>query len=131
MKAYNVSVYDIDLFNSKGKGICSKEKVDKIIVYRTIFGVKEIITHQPFIIFDKRYFTSTIDMSFYEKYGFLLGVDERSIAYKNISSKSNLEEYEKVFLESDFLKYLRNYTDDGLDEEIIHKRIDQIKRKIK
>lgn len=131
MKVYNVSVYDIDLFDTKGNGIASLNKVDKIMVYRNMFCAKEIITHQPIIVFDNRYFRSKIDVSFYTKYGFLIGVNERSIAYKNIPSIGTLDEYGDNFLESDFLKYLRNYTDDGLDQEIINKRIEEIKRKIK
>ena len=42
MKVYNVSVYNVEQFKNVGQ----LEYIDKIMVTRTLFGAREIVTRQ-------------------------------------------------------------------------------------
>lgn len=130
MKVYNVNVYDIDQFGIYGK-IGGIYKIDKIMVTRGLFGVREIITHQPIKVFDKDSILDKIDMVYYKKYDFVLGINKMSLAYKNMVIKSCLTKYAADFLKSDFLKFLRKYDTDAIDQEIVDYRINKILKKMR
>lgn len=130
MKVYNVNVYDIDQFGIYGK-IGGIYKIDKIMVTRGLFGVREIITHQPIKVFDKDSILDKIDMAYYKKYGFVLGINKMSLAYKNMVIKSSLTKYATDFLKSDFLKFLREYDSDAINQEIVDYRINKILKKMR
>ena len=130
MKVYNVNVYDIDQFGIYGK-IGNIYKIDKIMVTRGLFGVREIITHQPIKVFDKDSILDKIDMAYYKKYDFVLGINKMSLAYKNMVIKSSLTKYAADFLKSDFLKFLREYDSDAIDQEIVDYRINKILKKMR
>lgn len=130
MKIYNVNVYDIDQFGIYGK-IGNIYKIDKIMVTRGLFGVREIITHQPIKVFDKDSILDKIDMAYYKKYDFVLGINKMSLAYKNMVIKSSLTKYAADFLKSDFLKFLREYDSDAIDQEIVDYRINKILKKMR
>ena len=130
MKVYNVNVYDIDQFGIYGK-IGNIYKIDKIMVTRGLFGVREIITHQPIKVFDKDSILDKIDMAYYKKYDFVLGISKMSLVYKNMVIKSSLTKYAADFLKSDFLKFLREYDSDAIDQEIVDYRINKILKKMR
>ncbi len=130
MKVYNVKVYDLDQFGTKYGIMGDKMPVDNIMITKGLFGAKEIITHQPIKIFSNASILSRIDLEYYRKYGFVLGANELSLAYKNMAFKNDLDEYAESFLESDFIKYLRKYDSDSLNQSNIDYRIEKIKRKM-
>ena len=131
MKIYNVSVYNIDQFGLNYGKIGKIHKIDKIMVTRGLFGAREIITHQPIKVFDKNSLLDKIDMTYYQKYGFVLGVNKISLAYKNLVIRSSLAKYAADFLESDFLKFLREYDSDAIDKNIVDYRINKILKKMR
>ena len=51
MKVYNVNVYDIDQFGIKYGKMGFIKSIGKIMVTKNFFSAKEIITHQPIIVF--------------------------------------------------------------------------------
>ena len=130
MKVYNVNVYDIDQFGIKYGKMGFIKSIGKIMVTKNFFSAKEIITHQPIIVFSNDSLLSRIDMEYYKKYGYVLGVNELSFAYKNMIFQGDLDEYAKEFLESDFLKFLRKYDSDALNQSRIDYEIEKTKRKI-
>lgn len=137
MKIYNVTVYDIDIIVPNTTtfiirpNMASLKKLDQIMVTKTVFGAREIITRLPIITYNKDNFMSRISYRYLERHGFVFGIDEASFKHKNIASTKSLEEYKSTFLKSKFLKYIREYDIDTLDQYKVDKKIEKVKYKVK
>ena len=142
MRVYNVSVYYVDMFNEKYKlemlrnkeyvslpDSCFKKfiEIDNIMVTRDAFNTREIITKQPIDLFN----SNPYDMEYYNKYGFVLGIRNISLSHKNVVIPKTIEKYRDNFLESDFLKFLRNFEKDPIDQDIIDFKINKVLKKMK
>ncbi len=142
MRVYNVSVYYVDIFNEKYKlemlrnkeyvslpDSCFKKfiEIDNIMVTRDAFNTREIITKQPIDLFN----SNPYDMEYYNKYGFVLGIRNISLSHKNVVIPKTIEKYRDNFLESDFLKFLRNFEKDPIDQDIIDFKINKVLKKMK
>ena len=145
MKVYNVSVYYVDMFHEKYKLEMFKDKnkemvhpfdikdypsfiyVDNIMVTRNAFNTREIITKQPIKLFS----TNPRDIEYYDKYGFVLGTKSISLSEKNVVIPKTIEKYRDSFLESDYLKFLRYFENDGIDQDIVDYRINKVLKKMK
>lgn len=142
MRVYNVSVYYVDMFNEKYKlemlrnkeyvslpDSCFKKfiEIDNIMVTRDAFNTREIITKQPIDLFN----SNPYDMEYYNKYGFVLGIRNISLSGKNVVIPKTIEKYRDNFLESDFLKFLRNFEKDPIDQDIIDFKINKVLKKMK
>ena len=142
MRVYNVSVYYVDIFNEKYKlemlrnkeyvslpDSCFKKfiEIDNIMVTRDAFNTREIITKQPIDLFN----SNPYDMEYYNKYGFVLGIRNISLSHKNVVIPKTIEKYRDNFLESDFLKFLKNFEKDPIDQDIIDFKINKVLKKMK
>ena len=134
MKVYNVNVYTIHPYyttiNDKrtGNEYALVKKIDKIMVTKTLFGVKEIITRQPLLVYDHNYmdFDKKIQ-KYFLKYDIILGVNKNSLRPKNLAIASKLDEYKNNFVWSNFRKVIKVYN----SQKEINERINKIKEKIK
>ena len=142
MRVYNVSVYYVDMFNEKYKLEMLNNKkylslpdnrfknfieIDNIMVIRDAFNTREIITRQPIDLFS----SNPYDMAYYNKYGFVLGIRNISLSHKNVIIPKSIERYRDNFLDSDFIKFLRNFENDPIDQDIVNYRINKILKKMK
>ena len=126
MRVYNVSVYNIDQFDKIG----NLEYIDNVMVTMGMFYAREIVTGQPFKIVSDS-ITSKIDISFLTKYGYVVGIKNNSLSYKNVVIDKTVEKYRTSFLESNFLKFLRKYEKDPIDQDIVDYRINKVLKKMK
>ena len=142
MRVYNVSVYYVDMFNEKYKLEMLKNKeyvslpdncfknfieIDNIMVTRDAFNTREIITKQPIDLFS----SNPYDMEYYNKYGFVLGIRNISLSRKNVVIPKTIEKYREDFLESDYIKFLRNFEKDPIDQDIVDYRVNKILKRMK
>ena len=142
MRVYNVSVYYVDMFNEKYQlemlrnkeyvslpDSCFKKliEIDNIMVTRNAFNTREIVTKQPIDLFS----SNPYDMEYYNKYGFVLGIRNISLSRKNVVIPKTIEKYRENFLESDYIKFLRNFEKDPIDQDIVDYRINKILKKMK
>lgn len=142
MRVYNVSVYYVDMFNEKYKLEMLKNKkylslpdnhfknfieIDNIMVIRDAFNTREIITKQPIDLFN----SNPCDMEYYNKYGFVLGIRNISLSRKNVVIPKTIEKYRDNFLETDYIKFLRYFEKDPIDQDIVDYRINKILKRMK
>ncbi len=125
MKVYNVSVYNVEQFNKIGQ----LEYIDKIMVTRSLFGAREIVTRQLVDIVSDEGISNKIDMNYYGKYGYVLGVRSKSLLSKNVANDKELWEYAKGFMESDFFSFIKKDKDYPLNQAIIDYRVKQYLKK--
>ena len=122
MKIYKVKVYNIDQIYKIG----DIKLVDEIIVKKTFFGLKEIVSEQPIIIFDDN-MHSKIDNEYYIKHGYVLGVNQKDLNRENlVTDKIN---YTEEFKNSKFANFIKNNRKIFIDNVTIDEEKKNIKRK--
>lgn len=68
MKIYNVNVYDIDQYITNSNiEFVKVRKLDKIIVVKNLFGVHEVVTNQPIIVYKDNYFMNKYHIRYAKK----------------------------------------------------------------
>lgn len=134
MKVYNVNVYTIHPYyttiNDKKTGIeyVLVKKIDKIMVTKNLFGVREVITKKPLIVYDNNYIElNKKRKKYYLKHGVVLGINKSSLKAKNLVVASELDRYKNRFVWSKFRKIIKIHD----SQLVINERIEKIKRKIK
>ena len=125
MKVYNVNVYDVDQFKQIGK----LEYIDTVMVVRTMFGAREIVTRQLIDIITDEGIANKVNMRYYGKYGYVLGVRNKSFNSKNIATDVDLWKYAKEFMSSKYLSFVRKNKEDNLNQAIVDYRVKQYLKK--
>lgn len=125
MKVYNVNVYEVDQFKQIGK----LEYVDNIMVTRGLFGAKEIVTGQLVDIITDEGISNKVNMRYYGKYGYVLGVRNRSFKAKNVANDKDLWKYAKSFMSSKYLAFIRKTKEDSLNQAIVDYRVKKYLKK--
>ena len=127
MKIYNVNVYDIDQYitNSNSEFVRVR-KLDKIIVVKNLFGVYEVVTNQPIIVYKDNYFMNKYHIRYAKKYGFLLGVNKSDLKDINFPTRNNLIMYRSMFIWSNF----RSFIKDRSTEKQINNKVMKLEKKL-
>ena len=102
MKVYNVNVYS-ECFLTPYT-IEHVSLVDKIIVKKSIFGLREIITGKKINIIDSMEYSLITNYSDLKKYGCALGVQRKDLVNKNLATMDELNNYLNKFENSDIKK---------------------------
>ena len=128
MKVYNVKVYDINEYIIGGNlHLATIRKLDKIMVVKKIFFVREIITNKPIFIYDNNYIRTKEHIKYIKKYGYILGINKNNLVDKNIATVNDLEKYKYFFIWSNYRRFVKDHT----SRTNINNRIEKIKAKIK
>ena len=128
MRIYNVNVYDINqYFKVESNKFVSIKKIDKIIVVKNLFGVHELITNQPLIIYNDNYFIEKRHIKYFLKYEFFIGINKKDLIDKNMVTAKELDKYGDMFVWSRFREFVR----DRSTQEQINYKIKKISKKIK
>lgn len=125
MKVYNVNVYDVEQFKQIGK----LELVDNIMVTRGLFGAREIVTGQLVDIITDEGISNKVDMRYYGKYGYVLGVRNKSFNSKNVANDRDLWRYAKEFMSSKYLAFIRKNKEVSLNQAIVDYRVKKYLKK--
>ena len=128
MKIYNVNVYDINAYITNNRNLITViKKLDKIMVYKSLFHVRELVTNQPINVYDKNYDVKQKHFNYFYKYNCILGINKDSLIDENLATVQELEKYKYKLTK---IKYLRFQKDSNTQVEI-DKKIEQAKRMVK
>lgn len=125
MKVYNVNVYNINQFNKVGQ----LEYIDKIMVTRSLFGAREIVTRQLVDVVPDEGISNKINIDYYGKYGYVLGVRRKSLRSKNVANDKELWQYAKSFMSSNFFSFIKKDSDHPLNQAIVDYRVKKYLKK--
>ena len=125
MKIYNVNVYDVNhYYKVESEMYISIKKVDKIVVVKDLFGVREAVTNLPLNVYKDNYVLTKKYIKHYMKYKLMLGVNKRDLINKNLATSDILDKYASMFVWSNFRKFVKVYD----DQKYIDNKIRKIKK---
>lgn len=128
MKVYKVNVYNINQYHKvKSNQFVSINKIDKIIVVKDLFGVHELITNQPLIVYDDIYYVDDMQIKYFSKYGFIIGINKNDLTDENLITHRDLTIYQSMFILSKFYKFMN----DKSTQDQINYKIKKIDKRIK
>ena len=126
MKIYSVNVYDINqYYKIKSDKFVSITKVDKIIVTKGLFGIRELITRQQIYGFKGNFNIDQNCINYANKYGFILGINESNLTDKKIAKEHDVIDYKNKFISSNYCQYLEKNS----NRYDVKRKIKNMKRK--